>query len=396
MTEAETHDRQGSRRRLAQTEIDAVVSAVRSAAIAPSPGSLVPVLRARPANLADPRFSRDRIVRRRLPVLDHVFERLGPLLQITLTKNLKFPVRVDNDGVTLQKFSELRGRYDKSSALFEAMRLDPLRGLSIIALDGTLIYALVDALMGGLGVGDVPADRDVSEIEVTLLYKVRTELFRDFENAWRPWFPMTIEHVRSNRSIGALSSMGDEEVCHVGTLAISGDVLPRTPVCVVMPYSSLEPLFDATSPQSGEDIDPSWRVNVEQGLRRARVELTARLGEVDLPATRVRRLVPGDVIELESHSGDEIDLLVEREPVFRAQIGQNHLQYAVQVRSRRSVQRETVDRTVGQQLVRKGLISREQLQVARVDERINRRPLLESIVARGWVERRVLESALGT
>ena len=56
-------------------------------------------------------------------------------------------------------------------------------------------------------------------------------------------------------------------------------------------------------------------------------------------------------------------------------------------RSVRLSEREVVDRTAGQQLVRKGLISREQLQVARVDERINRRPLLESIVARGWVER---------
>jgi hypothetical protein len=52
------------------------------------------------------------------------------------------------------------------------------------------------------------------------------------------------------------------------------------------------------------------------------------------------------------------------------------------------------DRTSGQILVRKGLISREQLAVALVDERINRRPLLDSIANRGWVERRVLEAAM--
>jgi len=157
----------------------------------------------------------------------------------------------------------------------------------------------------------------------------------------------------------------------------------------------LEPLFDATSARSGEDQDPSWKVNLELNLREIIVDVTSVLGETDLLTSKVRSLRPGDLIELRTHAGAETELRVQGEPVLGGRIGQNHLQYAVQVTSRREVQRKVVDRTAGQQLVRKGLISREQLQVARVDERINRRPLLESIVARGWVERRVLEHALG-
>ena len=61
----------------------------------------------------------------------------------------------------------------------------------------------------------------------------------------------------------------------------------------------------------------------------------------------------------------------------------------------REVERTLMDRTAGQTLMRKGLISYEQLAVVRVDERLNRRSLLDSIVARGWVERRALENALG-
>ncbi len=32
-----------------------------------------------------------------------------------------------------------------------------------------ILYALIDALMGGLGVGEMPADREVSDIEASLL-----------------------------------------------------------------------------------------------------------------------------------------------------------------------------------------------------------------------------------
>jgi flagellar motor switch protein FliM len=384
-----------SERRLEQAQIDQLIASVRAGKVRPGRGSLTPLLKARRLNFADPAWGQDRIVRRRLPVLDLIFDRLGPLVQITLTKNLRFPVRTENEGVELQKFGDFRAQHGPSAALFEVVRLDPLRGASMLVLERTLLYALIDALMGGLGVGTVPQDRDISEIEVSLLQKARNELFRDFENAWKPWFPMTVEHVRSDRNISVVSSLADEDVCHVGRLMISGDVLPRSPIYFILPYTSLEPLFDATSPQSGEDLDPNWKVNLEQNLREIELQLSAVLGSASLPATRIRALAPGDLIELETKADTEIDVCIESEPVFSARVGQNHLQYAFKVMARRTVQREVVDRTAGQQLVRKGLISREQLQVARVDERINRRPLLESIVARGWVERRVLENALG-
>jgi hypothetical protein len=173
-------------------------------------------------------------------------------------------------------------------------------------------------------------------------------------------------------------------------------VLPRSPVYFIHTYASLEPLFDATSEGSGEDLDPAWRMNLEQGLRDVEANVSAVLGGTTLSMEKLRALAPGDLIELDTHAGGEIDVCAEDEAIFSARIGQNHQQYAVQVTARHSVQREIVDRTAGQQLVRKGLISREQLQVARIDERINRRPLLDSIVDRGWAERRTLEKALNS
>jgi flagellar motor switch protein FliM len=384
-----------SERRLEQREIDLLIEAIRAGRIPTGTGSLVPLLHARKLDLRDPAWGQDRIVRRRLGVLDLIFDRLGPLVQITLTKNLRFPVRTEIEGVGLQKFGDFCAQGGGHACLFEIIRLDPLRGSSMIVFESSLIYALIDALMGGLGVGEVPSQRDLSEIEVSLLYKVRNELLRDFENAWKPWFPMSVEHLRSDRNINVISSIADEEVCHVGKLFVSGDVLPRSPLFFIHPYSSLEPLFEATSARRSEEVDPSWRLHLEQNLRGVPVSVSALLGSASLPMSRLRELAPGDLIELETPPGGDIDVCAEGEAVLQGRVGQNHSKYAVQVTQLRNVQREVVDRTAGQVLVRKGLITREQLQVARVDERINRRPLLDSIVARGWAERRVLERALG-
>lgn len=379
---------------LEQHEVDLLIAAVRDGKVPTKRDSLVPLLDTTPVDFSDPSWSADRIIRRRLPVLDLVLDRLGPLVQITLTKSLRFPIRADSSGVELQKFGDFRRKFEAQPCLFEVMRLDPLRGVSVMVFPANILYALIDALMGGLGVGDLPSDREVSDIETCLLEKVHIETLRDFENAWKPWFPLSVEHIRSDRNARVFSTIGDEEVCHVGTIMIAGDVLPSSPIYFAMPYASLEPLLEATSGRAGEEGDPNWRVNLERNVGDGKAELTALLGTTMLRTSKVHALAPGDVLELVRKTDEDIDVLVEGEPIFRARLGRSGANYGVKITTRRRIKRELVDRTSGQRLVRKGLITSEQLAVAQVDERINRRLLLDSIVSRGWVERRVLEAAL--
>jgi flagellar motor switch protein FliM len=379
---------------LEQQEIDQLLQAVREGKLPTSKDSLVPLLDAAPMDFSVPGWSQDRIIRRPLPVLDLVFERLCPLIQITLTKSLRFPIRAESFGVELQKFGDFRESFEAQPCLFEVMRLDPLRGYSVMVFPSNILYALIDALMGGLGVGEMPADREVSDIEASLLEKPHVEALRDLENAFKPWFPLQAVHVRADRNARVFSTIGDDEVCHVGKIVIAGDVLPSSPIYFALPYSSLEPLLEATSGRAGEESDPNWRVNLERNLGESRARVSAILGRKALTASAVHALAEGDVLELDRKLDEDVDFLVENEPVYKARIGRSGPNYAVRITNRCVSKREFVDRTSGQKLVRKGLITSEQLAVAQVDERINRRLLLDSIVSRGWVERRVLEAAL--
>ncbi len=379
---------------LRQADVDQLVRAIKEGKIPTSKDSLVPLQSASRLDVRDPAWTQERVIRRRLPVLDLVFDRLGPAAQVTLTKSLRFPIRSEGASIELAKFGELRRRFDKRPCLYHVVRLDPLRGLGVMLFDPAILYALVDALMGGLGVGEYPEDREVSEIEENLLRRAHLDVLRDFESAWKPWFPLKVEQVRCDRATQVASTISDEEVCHIGKIMVAGDALPASPIFFVMPYSSLEPLFEATSLRSGEEIDLNWRVNLVQNLRSADAELRAVLGGTDITTRRLRELAVGDMLQLERLVEDEIDVLVEGRPTLKGRLGQINHNYAVKVTSRRKYGTALQDRTAGQVLVRKGLITREQLAVALVDEHINRRQLLDSIVDRGWVERRVLEAAL--
>ena len=378
-----------------QEQIDQLIGAIGEGKVPTQPGSLVSLREAQPLDLADPSWSQDRVIRRRLPVLDLVFERLGPSAQVTLTKSLRSPVRVEEVKVELMKFGDFQKRIAGARTLFEIIRLDPLAGSSMLVLAPTMTYALIDALMGGLGIADIPEDREISDIEIRLLSGVHHDLLRDFENAWRPWFPLSVEHIRTDRDNQVISTIAEGDVCHVGTISLAGDVLPASPLYIIHPYASLEPLFEATSARAGEEVDPNWRTNLQLNLLEIEAEARAVLAETELPTSQIRSLQEGDVIELGQRTDQDINVHVEGEPIFKGRLGKSHKKYALRISERRRVERTLMDRTAGQTLMRKGLISHEQLAVIRVDERLNRRSLLDSIVARGWVERRALEKALG-
>jgi flagellar motor switch protein FliM len=379
---------------LSQREIDQLIAAVRSGKVARPRRSLTAVAGARSIDFRDPHWSQDRLVRRRLPVLDLVFNRLAPALQMTLTKSLRFPVRVSLRGIELQQFGDFTERFAGDSTLFEVTRLDPLRGYNVIAMDPVVVYALVDALMGGLGIPDMPEDREISDIEMSLVHRVYTDVLRDLENAWRPWFPLNVEHVRTDRNNTYITTLPKEEMCHVAWLEVTGDVLPPSSLYFVLPYTNVEPLRDAISAGSGEESDPNWRSNLETHIRDLRARVSAVLGETRLRTSQIANLAVGDVIALPVKTNEDVEVLVEGDSIFRGRLGRSGLRYGVKVTARRSLTERIVDRSVGQTLVRKGLISREQLAVAQIDELLNKRSFVDSVVARGWVDRKVLEQAL--
>ena len=379
---------------LTQRQVDQLVEAVRSGELPRSEGSLTSVARAKSIDFRDPSWSQDRIIRRRLGVLDLVFGRLTPALQITLTKSLRFPVRASVARMELMQFADFTEQLGGRSTLFEVVRLDPLRGVSLICLDRLIIYSLVDALMGGLGVPDMPEDRDISEIEASLLDRIHVDIGRDFENAWRPWFPLSIEHVRTERLSKYITTLPKQEVCHVAQIEVAGDVLPPSSIWFVLPYANLEPLHDAISAGSGEEVDPNWRSNLERHIRETRTRVTAVVGETEVPTSRISNLTEGDLIELPVRADQEIEVRVEGEPTFWGHLGQTHKRYGIKISHARAAVKRVVDRAAGQILVRKGLISREQLVVAQMDEVLNRRPFVDSMVARGWVDRSTIEKAL--
>ena len=161
---------------LEQGQIDQLIEAIDHGKVPTQPDALLSARNAHLLDLSDPTWSQDRVIRRPLPVLNLVFGRLGPSVQVTLTKSLRSPVRVEGTSLELQKFGEFRRQLGDARTLFEMIRLDPLAGISMLVMAPTITYSLIDALMGGLGIAEIPEGREISDIEIGLLSQVHEDV----------------------------------------------------------------------------------------------------------------------------------------------------------------------------------------------------------------------------
>ena len=92
--------------------------------------------------------NQDRIIRGRLPTLDIIHDRFIRLFRVSLSNSLRKMANITVNSTGPIKFGELLGSLPVPSCL-NLLRLEPLRGVALLAIDSKLLYALVDTFLGG-------------------------------------------------------------------------------------------------------------------------------------------------------------------------------------------------------------------------------------------------------
>jgi flagellar motor switch protein FliM len=111
-------------------------------------------------------------------------------------------------------FTEFLQRLPEQTYL-AALTVSPLISVALLQLDLTLAFPVIDLLLGGQGVGEVPA-RDLTEIEAEILESVVTLICRQLTLAWEA-LQLTFTFEQRKRTAEAQRLMAPEEK----TLALS-------------------------------------------------------------------------------------------------------------------------------------------------------------------------------
>jgi flagellar motor switch protein FliM len=219
---------------------------------------------------------------------------------------------------------------------FNVLRAAGLDGHMILDLTPSIIFPIVDRLLGG---GKSPKynvpNRPLTEIELRLISRIIGMAIHGLEKSWSSVcdLKLRVTQVESNPQL--VQIVPPNEVIVLISFEITmGEMRGIMNLCI--PFNTIEPLAgnlssDTWSAYTKRAVDPRQKLNLQGGLGRAKVEMVVGLANTKLTAAEIMGLSVGDVIMTERESGQPLEVYVEGRPLFRGSAGVFKGHKAVQI-----------------------------------------------------------------
>lgn len=247
----------------------------------------------------------------RLPMLEIVFDRL---VRLTTTSLRNFTS--DNVEVSLDAISSVRfGDYINSiplPAILSVIKAEEWENYGLLTVDSSLIYSMIDVLLGGRRVGgNIRVEgRPYTTIELALARRMIEVILDDTHRAFEPVTQVNfkLERMETNPRFAAISRPGNAAIL----IELRIDMDDRGgKVEILLPYATIEPIREQLLQMfMGEKFgrDPIWEGHLATEIYSADVEIEAVLHEQELPLSRVLNLKAGDTLMFDRSPTDPVRL----------------------------------------------------------------------------------------
>ena len=250
----------------------------------------------------------ERILRGRIPAFEILNDQFSRLFKNTLSSVLRKMIDVSAKGVQTMRFDEFIKPLPVPSSL-HVFRMDPLRGHSLLVLDSTLIFTLLDIFFGGSGKTTYKIEsRDFTAIELRFINRLVTLVLSDFEKAWQPVYPLKIQYVRSEINPEFVTIVPPTDPIIAIPFEIEFEQFTGT-ITLCVPYSLIKPIKTAlyTRFQSEtQEVDRKWIDRLSDRLKGAEVEIAMELGRRQMSIRDLLSLKVGDTLLLDKEASEPL------------------------------------------------------------------------------------------
>ena len=268
--------------------------------------------------------------------IDMINERFIRMFRMGLLEVLRTSPRVNPTRVQILKFGDyLKGL--KAPLSVNIVRMNPLRGNSVIIIDPNVVFSSLDSFFGGFGKGvaDLPPGRLFTPTESRIIKIILEVFFRSLKEAWAPLMPIECEHISSeiNPHFAQIADENDLVVLsrfEADATASGG----RGFIDLVYPYATLKPVREllssrVSSGEGNEESDRKWRSELAAAVGDAKLELQVTMGEVKTTLHHLNNLQEGDLLFFKKD--DTALMSTNGVPAFHVNVGTRGSQVAVQI-----------------------------------------------------------------
>ncbi len=247
----------------------------------------------------------------RLPMLEIVFDRLVRLTTTSLRNFTSDNVEVSLDSITSVRFGDYLNSIPLP-AILSVIKAEEWENFGLLTVDSSLIYSMIDVLLGGRRAGGVirVEGRPYTTIELALARRMIEVILEDTKKAFEPLTPVTftLERMETNPRFAAISRPANAAI--LVDLRIDMDDRGGK-IEILLPYATIEPIREQLLQMfMGEKFgrDPIWEGHLATEIYAADTTIQAVLHEMDLPLQEVMDLSVGQTIMFERAPSDPIKL----------------------------------------------------------------------------------------
>lgn len=315
---------------LSQEEVDLLLSAVSDGDREPAAETTVQEMQLTAYDFRRP----ERVSKEQLKGLQSLFDAFTREVNILFPPFLRSVVRLDLISLDQLTYDEFILSVSRPTTL-SIVNMTPLEGTAVIELSPTMIFPILDRVLGGKG-QTLAEPRELTEIETRIVQRIVMMILDCLKRSWDQLieFDLSIAQQESDPLIVQIVA-GSEMVILVGFEIHIGEKSGNMNMC--FPLLVLNPILDQISSQAhfmrrlSPEMTSQSRALAEQALSRSVVAVDAVLGHANLRLHDVARLQIGDVVQLSTSPKEPITMEVVGCPLFRARPGRRGDQSAVQV-----------------------------------------------------------------
>lgn len=247
----------------------------------------------------------------RLPMLEIVFDRLVRLLTTSLRNFTSDNVEVGLDQISSVRFGDYLNSIPLP-AIIAVFRAEQLDNFGLATVDSSLIYSIVDVLLGGRrGAASTRVEgRPYTTIERMLVTRMIEVVLADAKQAFAPLTEVdfTLDRIETNPRFAAIARPPNAAI----VIKLRIDMEDRGgKLELLLPYATLEPIRKMLLQQfMGEKFgrDNIWEGHLASELWATTLEVRAVLDELKAPLKQVLDLKIGDTLMLDAAQDSPITL----------------------------------------------------------------------------------------
>lgn len=317
---------------LSQDEIDQLLQAISSGES--EADEFKPVSDTRKIKIYD--FKRpDKFSKEQLRTVSNMHETFARLTSTSLSAQLRSLAHVHVASVDQLTYEEFIRSIPTPTTL-AIINMDPLKGTAVLEIDPAITFTMIDRLFGGTGATGGKVNRDLTDIEQSVMEGIIVRILANMREAWTQVIDLRprLGQIETNPQFASIVPP-NEMVVLVTMETKIGEEEGMMNICI--PYITIEPVVSKLSSQFWfssvrKSSTTQYLGTLKEKLNDVDMDVIAEIGTIDLPIKDVLGLRVGDVVRLSNiRVGEPLTLSVGTKKKFYCQPGVVGKKMAVQV-----------------------------------------------------------------